>query len=93
MTISTRPSERKKALLNELASLNHIVCGSFFERTLNGKPRFILSRMRQGKQRQIYVAQRHAQAVAEGVREYERALEILGELGDLNINILKHGDK
>jgi hypothetical protein len=93
MTNSTGIFEKKKALLKELASLNHIVCGSFFERTLNGKPRFILSRMRQGKQRQIYVAQRHAQAVADGVKEYERALEILGELGELTMQTIKNGER
>ena len=45
--------------------------------------------MLDGKQRQIYVAQRHADSVTEGIREYRRALEILSELGRINMTLIK----
>ena len=80
---------KRSALLKELHSLHHIVCGSLFVRNLNGKPRHILSQMRDGKQRQTYIAARHVEAVTQGICEYERALEILSELGRINITLIK----
>ncbi len=83
------PQIRREALLKELSALHRIVCGSLFVRDLNGRPRWTLSQMINGKQRQVYVAQRHTDAVTEGVREYRRALEILSELGRINMTLIK----
>jgi hypothetical protein len=81
--------KKRRALLKELYSLHQLVCGSLFLRNLNGKPRHILSQMLDGKQRQTYIAGRHLEAVTQGVCEYERALEILSELGQINISLIK----
>lgn len=89
MSKPNTPLTKRRALLKELHSLHHIVCGSLFIRNLNGKPRHILSQMLDGKQRQTYIARRHVEAVNQGIYEYERALEILSELGRINITLMK----
>lgn len=82
---------KRNALLMELGQLNGLIAGSFFVREMNGKPRFCLSMVRGGKQRQTYVAAKHADAVRQGVGEHERALEILYELGKTNLKLIKKG--
>lgn len=89
MINTNTPLIRRKVLLKELSALHNVVRGSLFLRNLNGKPRYILSRMLNGKQRQTYVAQRNLEAVTQGIREYERALEILSELGRINMALIK----
>ena len=82
---------KRAALLMELGKLDSLIAGSFFVREMNGKPRFCLSIMQGRKQRQTYVAAKHADAVRQGVGQHERALEILCELGKINLKLIKKG--
>jgi hypothetical protein len=47
--------------------------------------------MQDGTQRQTYVSAKHADAVRLGVRQYARSLEILSELGKINLELIKKG--
>jgi hypothetical protein len=47
--------------------------------------------MQGGRQHQIYVSAKHADAVRLGVRQHARALEILSELGKINLKLIKKG--
>lgn len=71
--------------------MGDLVAGSFFEREARGTRRYCLSRMVNGKQRQIYVSAAHQSAVQEGVRHYQRALELLRKLGETNLALIKEG--
>jgi len=82
---------KRDALLLELGQLNGLVAGSFFAREMNGATRFCLSRVQGGRQCQIYVAAKHADAVRQGVRQHARALEILSKLGRINLKLIKKG--
>jgi hypothetical protein len=82
---------KREALLMELAQLNKLIVGSFFAREMNGTTRFCLSCMQDGTQRQTYVSAKHADAVRLGVRQYARSLEILSELGKINLELIKKG--
>jgi hypothetical protein len=82
---------KRDALLVELGQLNGVIAGSFFAREMNGVTRFCLSRVQGGRQYQIYVAARHADAVRQGVQQHTRALEILSELGQINLKLIKKG--
>ena len=83
--------ERRAELLVELQELGDLVVGSFFERKVNGISRFCLSRMLGGRQRQIYISTEHSENVRRGVRHYKRASEILRELGEINLTLIKKG--
>ena len=89
--INERIKERDVLLL-ELGQLNGLIAGSFFAREMNGSMRFCLSRVQNGKQRQTYVAAKHADAVRRGVRQHARALEILSELGRINLMLIRKED-
>jgi hypothetical protein len=80
---------KRNALLLELGQLNGLVAGSFFAREMNGATRFCLSRVQGGRQCQTYVAAKHAEAVRQGVRQHARALELLSELGQINLELIK----
>lgn len=82
---------KRDALLLELGQLNGLVAGSFFAREMNGTTRFCLSRVQEGRQRQTYVAARHADAVRQGVLQHARALEILSEPGRINLSLIRKG--
>jgi len=82
---------KRDALLMELAKLNGLVAGSFFARAMNGITRFCLSSVQGGRQRQTYVSAKHADAVRLGVRQHARALEIISELGKINLTLIKKG--
>ncbi len=82
---------KRDALLMELAQLNGLVAGSFFAREMNGTTRFCLSCMQGGRQRQTYISAKHADAVRLGVGQHARALEILSELGIINLKLIKKG--
>jgi len=84
--------ERRTELLAELQELDDLVVGSFFERKVNGIKRFCLSRMVGGTQRQIYISIEHGEKISRGVRQYKRAAEILRELGEINLALIKKGD-
>lgn len=81
----------RNSLLEELSSLTNLVVGSFFEREVQGITRHCLSRMVERKQRQVYVAPKDVEAVEHGVRQYKRAMEILRELGETNLKLIKTG--
>ena len=82
-------TKQRDSLLAELGQLDGLIAGSFFARNMNGATRFCLSRMQDGKQRQVYVADRFADAVRQAVGQYARALEILNELGEINLALIK----
>jgi hypothetical protein len=81
----------RDALLLELGQLNELIAGSFFAREMNGATRFCLSRVQRGKQRQTYVAAKHADAVRRGTAQHVRALEIISELGRINLTLIRKG--
>lgn len=82
---------RRKLLLAELRTLGDVIAGSFFEREVLGIRRFCLSRMQGKRQRQTYIAAEHRDTVQYGVQRYRRALELLSELGEVNLQLLKQG--
>ncbi len=91
MNESDRLIRERDALLLELGQLNELIAGSFFAREMNGATRFCLSRVQRGKQRQTYVAAKHADAVRRGTAQHVRALEILSELGRINLTLIRKG--
>ena len=82
-------TKKRDELLLELGQLSELIAGSFFARKMNGAPRFCLSRVQGGKQRQTYIAAKHADAVRRGARQHVRALEILSELGQINLALIR----
>ena len=82
---------KRDALLLELGQLNGLVAESFFTRKMNGTTRFCLSKIQKEKQRQTYVAAKHADTVRQGVLQYARALDILSELGRINLSLIRKG--
>ena len=82
-------SKRRVVIIDELKDLDGLIVGSFFERKARGVRRFCLSRMHGKKQRQIYVPAEIADAVRRGVRKYQRTLELIKELGEINLKLLK----
>ena len=78
-------------MLAELGELGDLIAGSFFEREMNGVCRHCLSRMVGGRQRQVYVSEANRDAVRRGVRQYRRAMEVLRELGETNLELVKKG--
>jgi hypothetical protein len=83
--------EQRRALLTELHTLEDLVAGSFFARDVRGVRRYCLSRMVGKKQRQVYVSEADRDAVREGVERYRRALEVLRELGEINLTLIQNG--
>jgi len=83
--------KRRQLLLAELRQLNNPIVGSFFEREIRGIRRFCLSRMRGKTQRQVYIAAEHSEAVRQGVLQYRRTLELLAELGEVNLGLIRQG--
>jgi len=83
--------DRRSVLLAELNEQSCLVIGSFFEREVAGIRRHCLSRMVEGKQRQIYISAQHTKAVEDGIRQHRRVLEIIREIGDINIELIKNG--
>ncbi len=84
---------RREALLTELTQLDQLVAGSFFKRDMNGAVRFCLSCMQDGKQRQTYIPAKHADAVRRGVKQYSRAIDTLSEVGKINLELIKKGQR
>ena len=83
--------ERRAQLLAELSRPDVLIVGSFFEREVHGIRRYCLSRMMDGKQRQVYVSAEHRSAVQKGVQRYQKVLELLRELGETNLKLVKRG--
>lgn len=82
---------RRAAVAAAEKELYGIIAGSFFERRLKGRTRHCLSRMRDGKQRQVYVSGRDVGAVQRGTRRYARLMDLLREIGELNLELVKMG--
>jgi hypothetical protein len=83
---------RRRAAVHEAGKeLRGIIAGSFFKRQLKGRVRYCLSRMRNGRQRQVYVSGKDAGAVERGARRYARLMDSLREIGKLNLELVKMG--
>jgi len=83
---------RRVAVVAAEKELHCIIAGSFFKRRIQGKIRHCLSRMRDGKQRQNYVSGKHAQAVERGSRHYAKLMELICEISELNLELVKKGN-
>lgn len=95
---------RRRRLLRKLASLTLLTHGSYLERfsTCARKncachqgnkhgPRAYLVVLREGKQRQVYVPQGQIAAVRQGVRQHAQALELLRQVTDINLALMRQG--
>jgi len=93
---------QRTALLEELRSLSHLIHGSWFERFStcsrpncschSGKrhgPRFYLVIQEQGHQRQKYVPKVQVQVAKEGIEQYRRLQEIVEEITQINLALIK----
>jgi hypothetical protein len=84
-------ARRQTAIAAAEKELHGIIAGSFFPRQMQGRRRYCLSRMKDGKQRQVYVSGKDADAVAGGVRRYTELMTLLREIGELNLELIKRG--
>ena len=84
-------NRRRVAVAAAEKELRGIIAGSFFKRQMKGRMRYCLSRMRDGKQRQTYVSGKDTGAVKCGARRYARLMDLLREIGELNLELLKMG--
>ena len=82
---------RRAAVAAAEKELCGIIEGSFFKRQLKGRMRYCLSRMQEGRQRQAYVPERNSSAVELGTRRYARLMDLLREIGGLNLELIKMG--
>jgi len=88
-----RLQNQRYAHIQRLGRLVQVIEGSLFERTINGRQRFYLSCMQEGKQRQHYVAQRHCPAVRKGVEQYNELVAIVRRISLINLQLVgKEGD-
>jgi len=81
--------QRRRRVLAALRPLTAVIAGSFFVRQVGGVPRLCLARMCGRQQRQVYVAAAYGAAVKQGVAQYRRALGLLRELGEINLQLLR----
>lgn len=95
---------KRRRLLRKLACLSLITHGSYLERfstcarkncachqgTKHG-PRAYLVVYRDGRQRQVYVPQNQIAAARRGVRQHEQALELLRQITDINLSLMREG--
>ena len=82
---------RRRALLGTMRELDGAIAGSFFQREMGGHRRYCLARMLEGRQRQCYVSEAHAVAVREGVRQYGRLVQLVRELSEVNLALIRIG--
>ena len=87
----SRLIRRRKALLVAMRELDVVLAGSFFEREMGGHRRYCLARMLEGGQRQCYVSDAHAAAVRNGVRQYQRLVQFVRELSEVNLALIRIG--
>jgi len=85
--------QRREVLIKELHLMGNMVSGSFFERKVQGINRYCLSRMVEKKQKQVYVSAGEKEQIQKGVTQHKRALNILQELGEINLGLIKKGVK
>ena len=105
MNESTRKLVRKRQrLLEEIADLSLLTHGSFLERFSTcarkqcachqGKkhgPRAYVVVYQKGRQKQVYVPQAQLKAVRKGLRQHERALELLRQVTQINLKLMRDG--
>lgn len=82
---------RRGAVVAAERELRGIIAGSFFGRQIKGRVRYCLSRMRDGAQRQVYLSEKEADAVGRGTQRYARLMNLLREIGELNLELVKMG--
>jgi gluconate kinase len=82
---------RRVAVAAAEKELCGIIAGSFFKRQMKGRVRYCLSRMRDGTQRQVYLSGKDADAVERGARRYARLMNLLRDIGELNLELVKKG--
>ena len=99
-----RIEKRKAKLLEELTGLGDLVRGSLVE---TGKKcgrracpcargqlhphRYLSTGTKEGN-RIVYVSDRERSAFAEGIRQYERAWELICEISQINIKLIKEAE-
>lgn len=95
---------KRRRLLQRLAGLSLVTHGSYLERFSTcsrrdcachqGKkhgPRSYVVLYRDGRQRQVYVPQEQTAAVRKGIRQHEQALELLRQVTDINLRLMREG--
>ena len=98
------PEEERHSLLLELATLSHLLQGSWVERysvcsRVNCKchagerhgPRYYLVVNEDGQQRQKYIPNSQVEAAMEGLGQYRRLREIVERITQLNLALMKEG--
>ena len=93
---------QRKALLNELSTLSHMIHGSSFKRfsTCSRKncdchtgkrhgPRYYLVIHEEGRQRQKYLPAAQVPYVVDGIEQYHRLQEIVEEITQINLVLIK----
>ena len=84
-------NRRRVAVAAAEKELRGIIAGSFFKRQIKGRMRYCLSRMRDGMQRQVYLSGKDADVVERGVRRHARLMDLLREISELNLELIKMG--
>ena len=92
----------RQALLKELASLSHIIKGTFFQRFSTcsrpqcqchkGKkhgPRSYVTITHQKIQKQLYIPQKQVRAVQHGINQYHRLLAIVARISTINLMLMQ----
>ena len=95
---------RRSRLLHKLAALSLITHGSYLERYSTcarkscschqGKkhgPRAYVVVYRDGRQHQVYVPKEQVAAIRKGVRQHGRALDLLRQVTDINLMLMREG--
>lgn len=93
---------QRKALLNELRTLTHLIHGSSFKRysTCSREncachtgqrhgPRYYLVIHEEGRQRQKYLPAEQVPHVEVGIEQYHRLQEIVDEITQINLTLIK----
>jgi hypothetical protein len=93
---------KRRRLLSKLAALSLVTHGSYLERFSTcvrkkcachqGKkhgPRAYVVIYRDGRQRQVYVPRDQLPAVHKGLRQHERALDLLRQVTDINLKLMR----
>ena len=96
---------KRDELLNELSTLTQILHGSWVERysvcsrenckCKRGQkhgPRRYLVINEKGKQKQKYIPNLQVDAVKEGIQEYKRMQEIIMEITQINLKLIRGGN-
>jgi len=95
---------KRQALLQDLSSLSLLLRGTFFQRFSTcsrphcqchkGKkhgPRSYVTMTQQKRQKQFYVPKKQVQAVRQGVRQYQRLMDIITQISTINLILIREG--